>query len=167
MPYGFETKEDFERVANATKRIEGLGSTAKNIRRQKPVGLGGGMVVLRLIQVFDDHLICRRLEDIDDSEEDIKVIKSETTRKSAFDGKTIDGKSFSYSSRNVRIVDDGEDAEQQEIIPPYVEKDSSYDGSEIIAAKVNVDDIDVSDDVKEDASHIEVTNRNWGRIEEE
>jgi len=50
MPYGYESKADFERVAAVTKRVESWGSSAKNIRRQKPVGLGGGFVVLRLMK---------------------------------------------------------------------------------------------------------------------
>ena len=170
--YGFN-KEDHKRVASTVRRVEGMFRPTKERRRQKPVAVGSSAHVLYLHQVYDNYLMCRRKEDLDDdvTDEYVKVIKCEATRRSTWEDKTIDEITYTYESDSVRTASNEDDEEEKQmIIPPYnvADLENDYYGSEILCIQIDVESItDIDESDKEDAYYLEISNRDWGVFREE
>jgi len=76
-------------------------------------------VRMRVQSVSDDHLVCRPWRGGDISAVDILVAKPWELRKTGWDGETIGGITYTYSSGTARSATDGVDTENQVIGPPY------------------------------------------------
>ena len=76
----------------------------------------------------DDCLICE-----DNHGEQVVVAKPWMVRRSPFDGKTINGFTYTYTSANTRDSDDGSEVQVQEITPSY------FDGMVIMVVPYRTD----------------------------
>lgn len=70
---------------------------------------------------------------------DITVLKPWTLRRTPFDGETVDGIDYTYSSAVEREATDGETTETQQVTPDY------FVGAVIYVVAVNEDQADVID----------------------
>lgn len=108
--------------------VEGINKplVGVNSLKQSDVLPKGGSSVSVFYFVSDegDYLICE-----DESENQILVAKPYELRRTPFDGETVNGISYTYTSNSERSADDGEDQEDQFITPDYVA------GGEIYATK--------------------------------
>lgn len=87
---------------------------------------GAAVQVLTLVTHEDDHLVCE-----DEDENTVYVAKVYELRRTPFDGETIDGVTYTYTSASEREADNGvDDPETQFITPDY------RAGAEIYASKV-------------------------------
>ncbi len=85
-------------------------------RQPKPKGKSGGapVLVLTLVAEFDDYLECQ-----DSLLNTIYVAKPYELRKTPFDGETIGGVTYTYTSSSEREATDGVDTETQFVTPNY------------------------------------------------
>lgn len=106
--------------------INKLSSISAPTQKQ-PRGKSGGspVLVLTLVTHGDDYLTC---EDADSNT--VYVAKPYELRRTPFDGETIGGVTYTYTSASEREATDGVDTETQFITPAYVV------GAEIFAIKV-------------------------------
>lgn len=86
-------------------------------------GGGGGTVRYLVTAIGDDTLTCRTFADCVIGGEDIFIARPFEIQKSAWDGKTINGITYTYSTPLVRVATDAASVGLQiiqEIIPSYV-----------------------------------------------
>jgi hypothetical protein len=76
-------------------------------------------VRMRVQSVSEDHLVCRTWKGGESGTVDILVAKPWELRKTGWDGQTIDGITYTYSSGTARSATDGVDTENQVITSPY------------------------------------------------
>jgi len=91
----------------------------------RPYSKGSSVIVLELVEHFDDYLEC-----VDAAAVTVYVAKPFELRSSTFDGLTVDGVTYAYTSVSEREATDGVDTETQFITPNY------RVGAEIFAVKV-------------------------------
>lgn len=73
--------------------------------------------VFTVVEEYNDYLSCTNV-----GGGVVNVAKPYMLRRSSFDGKTVDGVSYSYTAANARTASaDGEDDESQVITPDYFE----------------------------------------------
>lgn len=84
-------------------------------------GASGGTQQVRLISVDDDYLVCKTLDNsLNLGSEELRVAKSYKLRRSPFDGETLNGLTFNYTSSVQRTVTTTLGSSQtQYVIPAY------------------------------------------------
>lgn len=124
-----------------------LNETPKGIELSLSQPLGNGQVALPptctlfiVAEELDDVLRCHTYSLNDDGEaiigtDDIYVAKPPLLRKTPFHDKTINGKTYDYTSVNERTVTRVSDSvvEDQKITPDYETEDGTYPGDFIFA----------------------------------
>jgi hypothetical protein len=121
-----------------------------------------------------DHLICHRLdsaglsggvEQWDEGSVDVYVRKPPTLQRTRYDGLTIAGKSYSYSSNSVRTVTSGDTTERQQITEDYL---SGF--TVIYAALCNAMEATDPDDTSSERTplvDINLDGRAWAMVEDD
>lgn len=85
-------------------------------------GVQGAIVAQFVVaSVGDDHLVCRTWDGSNQGDADVLVAKPWLLRKTPFHGLTLNGKTYIYDSGTARNVDDGNEDEDQVIIPSYTD----------------------------------------------
>jgi len=133
---------------------------------------GGRMTVRRfqVRQVKGDYLVCRTLDVSNNAgDDDIKVAKPYLLRRTPFDGETRNGISYTYSSDTEREADDGDDTEDQVVVPSYVEHGDDETGDEIYAIRAPTGGTGVVDSENNAVSWLDlnVDGRAWAQKAEE
>jgi len=122
-------------TALSARHLNSLVSTVNNLTSRitaptqpRPYSKGSSVIVLTLVAHNDDYLECE-----DANAATVYVAKPYELRRTPFDGETISGITYTYTSESEREATDGVDTETQFITPNYVV------GNEIYAAKVQGD----------------------------
>jgi len=77
----------------------------------------------QIVSVFDDLLLCNRFRDGVADTAQITVAKPWMLRRTPFDGITYQGVQYSYTGTDARTATQGEETEDQEIVPAYASGD--------------------------------------------
>lgn len=93
-----------------------------------------GAVRLRVISESNDYVTCRLADDTGGTGETFKVAKPRELQRSAFDGVTIDGWLYTYSSTTSRTLSKAGESDITETLrPPYIDPDGTPHIFEIAA----------------------------------
>lgn len=120
---GIFDDQSIKRIRSAVRAVESMqGSTSAHLRAPRIWPQGGAKVAQFIVKsVGDDHLVCRTWDGVNEGETDVMIAKPWLLRKTPFHGLTLNGKTYSYDSGTARNVDDGNEDEDQVIIPSYTD----------------------------------------------
>ncbi len=121
-----------EIVAEVGRRRERVGRVLT-----RPAGAGAVVRWFRIKSVQADHYVCREWDWVEEEEgaEDVMVARPHRQRRTPWDGQTVGGVEYTYSGNSVRVADDGDITEDQEIVPGFIVDDSALNDM-ILAAHV-------------------------------
>jgi hypothetical protein len=111
-------------IVEGINRLSGINAPTQ----KQPRGKSGGssVEIMTFVAQFGDYLECENA-----ALETVYIAKPYELRRSPFDGETISGVTYSYTSNSERDASDGVDTETQFITPNYVA------GAEIYATTPN------------------------------
>lgn len=133
----------------------------KQKRRGQTSGLHLAAFVVK--SVGDDHLGCKHWDGTTEGDDTINVAKPYLLRRTPFDGNTVAGATYAYSSAIARTVTIGVVVESQEIVPVYQGASGSYGGDIIYAASGVQHEPTDDDDAIVVWVDLNLDGRSWGR----